>query len=205
MPRQTRRAWSARARRRSAGRPAAPGRLQTARPPRTAAGQGAGRVAVSGRSMACVTSAKPTRCRNGPVRAGITCGFSIPQHARLAIDPEIEKAWMPVDLYVGGAEHAVLHLLVRPFWHKVLFDRGVVSTPEPFQKLVNQGMILGENNEKMSKSRGNVVNPDDVVDGIRGRFAAPVRNVHGPAGSHQAVEHGRRQWRVWVSWIVSGG
>ena len=70
---------------------------------------------------------------------------------------------MPVDLYVGGAEHAVLHLLYARFWHKVLFDRGYVSTPEPFQKLVNQGMILGENGEKMSKSRGNVVNPDEVV------------------------------------------
>ena len=81
----------------------------------------------------------------------------------MAIDPEIEKAWMPVDLYVGGAEHAVLHLLYARFWHKVLYDRGVVSTPEPFQKLVNQGMILGENNEKMSKSRGNVINPDLVV------------------------------------------
>ncbi len=66
---------------------------------------------------------------------------------------------MPVDLYIGGAEHAVLHLLYARFWHKVLYDRGIVSTPEPFQKLVNQGMILGENNEKMSKSRGNVINP----------------------------------------------
>jgi leucyl-tRNA synthetase len=70
---------------------------------------------------------------------------------------------MPIDLYVGGAEHAVLHLLYSRFWHKVLFDRGHVSTAEPFQKLVNQGMILGENGEKMSKARGNVVNPDDVV------------------------------------------
>jgi leucyl-tRNA synthetase len=82
---------------------------------------------------------------------------------RAPIDPEIEKAWMPVDLYVGGAEHAVLHLLYARFWHKVLYDRGVVNTPEPFQKLVNQGMILGENNEKMSKSRGNVLNPDAIV------------------------------------------
>ena len=79
------------------------------------------------------------------------------------VDPEIEKYWMPVDLYIGGAEHAVLHLLYSRFWHKVLFDRGHVSAPEPFQKLVNQGMILGENGEKMSKSRGNVINPDDVV------------------------------------------
>ena len=71
--------------------------------------------------------------------------------------------WMPVDLYVGGAEHAVLHLLYARFWHKVLFDIGVVKDPEPFLKLVHQGMILGEDNEKMTKSRGNVVNPDDVV------------------------------------------
>ena len=89
--------------------------------------------------------------------------FLDPRNDRAVIDPEIEKAWMPVDLYVGGAEHAVLHLLYARFWHKVLYDRGVVSTREPFQKLVNQGMILGENNEKMSKSRGNVVNPDTVV------------------------------------------
>ncbi|MCG8447983.1 MAG: leucine--tRNA ligase, partial [Pirellulales bacterium] len=89
--------------------------------------------------------------------------FIDPQNSQAAVDPELEKAWMPIDLYVGGAEHAVLHLLYSRFWHKVLYDRGVVSTPEPFQKLVNQGMILGENNEKMSKSRGNVINPDDVV------------------------------------------
>lgn len=73
------------------------------------------------------------------------------------------KAWMPVDLYVGGAEHAVLHLLYARFWHKFLYDLGVVPTKEPFQKLVNQGMILGDNHEKMSKSKGNVVNPDDIV------------------------------------------
>jgi leucyl-tRNA synthetase len=85
------------------------------------------------------------------------------KNSHAVIDHEIEKAWMPVDLYIGGAEHAVLHLLYSRFWHKVLYDRGVVSTPEPFQKLVNQGMILGENGEKMSKSRGNVVNPDEVV------------------------------------------
>ena len=89
--------------------------------------------------------------------------FLDPTNAQAPIDPAIEKAWMPVDLYIGGAEHAVLHLLYARFWHKVLYDRGVVSTVEPFQKLVNQGMILGENNEKMSKSRGNVINPDEVV------------------------------------------
>lgn len=74
------------------------------------------------------------------------------------------KEWMPVDLYVGGAEHAVLHLLYARFWHKFLYDIGVVPTKEPFQKLVNQGMILGDNHEKMSKSKGNVVNPDDIVE-----------------------------------------
>ena len=78
-------------------------------------------------------------------------------------DPEKLKAWLPVDLYIGGAEHAVLHLLYSRFWHKVLYDRGHVPCPEPFQRLVNQGMILGENGEKMSKSRGNVINPDDVI------------------------------------------
>jgi len=86
-----------------------------------------------------------------------------PQNDRQFVAPEKEKYWMPVDLYVGGAEHAVLHLLYARFWHKVLFDLGHVSTPEPFLRLVNQGMILGEDNRKMSKSWGNVINPDDVV------------------------------------------
>ena len=71
--------------------------------------------------------------------------------------------WLPVDLYVGGAEHAVLHLLYSRFWHKVLYDFGLVNTVEPFQRLINQGMILGEDNQKMSKSRGNVINPDDII------------------------------------------
>ncbi len=78
-------------------------------------------------------------------------------------DPAKIDYWMPVDLYVGGAEHAVLHLLYARFWHKVLFDIGAVGTKEPFFRLVNQGMILGEDNQKMSKSRGNVINPDDIV------------------------------------------
>jgi leucyl-tRNA synthetase len=89
-----------------------------------------------------------------------------PNNSGKLIDPAIEKYWMGdkgVDLYIGGAEHAVLHLLYARFWHKVLFDLGVVSTSEPFHKLVNQGMILGEDNRKMSKSWGNVINPDDVI------------------------------------------
>jgi len=88
------------------------------------------------------------------------------------LDPKNEKEfaakekidyWLPVDLYVGGVEHAVLHLLYSRFWHKVLYDIGLVNTVEPFQRLVNQGMILGEDNQKMSKSRGNVINPDDII------------------------------------------
>lgn len=76
---------------------------------------------------------------------------------------EAEAYWMPVDLYIGGVEHAVLHLLYARFWHKVLYDFDYVSTKEPFRKLINQGLILGEDGEKMSKSRGNVINPDEVI------------------------------------------
>lgn len=86
-----------------------------------------------------------------------------PKNEEALADAEKLKEWLPVDIYIGGAEHAVLHLLYARFWHKFLYDIGVVSTKEPFQKLFNQGMILGENNEKMSKSKGNVVNPDEIV------------------------------------------
>lgn len=89
--------------------------------------------------------------------------FADPLNTEQIISPEAANYWLNVDLYIGGAEHAVLHLLYARFWHKVLFDLGVVPTKEPFQRLYNQGMILGEGNEKMSKSKGNVVNPDDVV------------------------------------------
>ena len=86
-----------------------------------------------------------------------------PKNRERLFDPKAYDDWMPVDLYIGGAEHAVLHLLYARFWHKVLFDAGIVKHPEPFLKLVHQGMILGEDNQKMSKARGNVINPDDVV------------------------------------------
>ena len=89
--------------------------------------------------------------------------FCDPKNTTEPWNKDVEKYWMPVDLYIGGAEHAVLHLLYARFWHKVLFDLGFVSTKEPFKKLVNQGLILGTDGEKMSKSRGNVVNPDAVV------------------------------------------
>jgi leucyl-tRNA synthetase len=117
------------------------------------------------------------------------------------------KSWLPVDLYIGGAEHAVLHLLYARFWHKVLYDLGVVETKEPFYKLVNQGMILGGNNEKMSKSRGNVVNPDDIVEEfgadtlrIYEMFMGPLEaskpwNTNGVEGSHRFLS---RVWRLFV-------
>ena len=188
--------------------------------------------------------------------------FIDPKNDQMAVDPEKEKYWMPVDLYVGGAEHAVLHLLYARFWHKVLFDAGVVSTKEPFRKLVNQGMILGEveytlyrdasgnpvsyvpgeiSNDwkseklaaedavkkgdsfvwkddatisiearafKMSKSRGNVVNPDDVIkdfgaDSLRlfEMFMGPLEQVKpwstkGVEGVHRFLN---RVWRLFVN------
>src|SRR5690625_419925 len=89
--------------------------------------------------------------------------FIDPDNNDALADQRALEEWLPVNLYIGGAEHAVLHLLYARFWHKFLYDIGVVPTKEPFQKLFNQGMILGEGNEKMSKSKGNVVNPDDII------------------------------------------
>ncbi len=126
-----------------------------------------------------------------------------PQNDEKIADEDLLKEWLPVDLYVGGAEHAVLHLLYARFWHKVLYDLGVVPTKEPFQKLVNQGMILGSNHEKMSKSKGNVVNPDDIVE----RFGAMLLRLYemfmGPLTESVAWSedglNGSRKWidRVW--------
>ena len=123
-----------------------------------------------------------------------------PHNPNALCDKELLKHWLPVDLYIGGAEHAVLHLLYARFWHKFLYDIGVVSTKEPFQRLYHQGMILGENGEKMSKSRGNVVNPDDIVashgaDSLRlfEMFAGPLNEVKpwsttGLDGAHRFIE-----------------
>ena len=90
--------------------------------------------------------------------------FTDPNNTNEAWSKERENYWMPVDLYIGGQEHAVLHLLYARFWHHVLYDLDLVSTKEPFKKLYNQGMILGDDGTKMSKSRGNVINPEEIMD-----------------------------------------
>lgn len=131
-----------------------------------------------------------------------------PKNDQMLADPEKLKHWLPVDLYIGGVEHAVLHLLYARFWHKVLYDLGIVPTSEPFQKLFNQGMILGEGNEKMSKSKGNVVNPDDIVrshgaDTLRlyEMFMGPLEasiawSENGLDGSRRFLD---RVWRLFVT------
>ncbi len=127
-----------------------------------------------------------------------------PHNSKDIADPELIKHWLPVDLYIGGAEHAVLHLLYARFWHKFLFDQKVVYCDEPFKKLFHQGMILGENGEKMSKSRGNVVNPDDIIrdygaDSLRlfEMFAGPLEegfawSTTGLGGARRFIERVHR-------------
>lgn len=134
--------------------------------------------------------------------------FIDPHNQERFADPEKLQYWLPVDLYIGGAEHAVLHLLYARFWHKVLYDLGLVPTKEPFQKLFNQGMILGENHEKMSKSKGNVVNPDEIVashgaDTLRlyEMFMGPLDaskawSTTGLDGARRFLE---RVWRLYVT------
>lgn len=126
-----------------------------------------------------------------------------PHNEGAIADPEVLEHWLPVDLYVGGAEHAVLHLLYSRFWHKVLYDLGVVPTKEPFGKLFHQGMILGSNGEKMSKSRGNVVNPDEIIEShgadalrVYEMFMGPLES--GLPWSETGLD-GTRKWleRVW--------
>jgi leucyl-tRNA synthetase len=134
--------------------------------------------------------------------------FIDPHNDQEICSKEKQAEWLPVDLYIGGAEHAVLHLLYARFWHKVLYDLGVVATKEPFHKLVNQGMILGTNNEKMSKSRGNVINPDDIVsvygaDTLRmyEMFMGPLEatkpwNTNGVEGMYRFLS---RVWRLLIT------
>ena len=135
-----------------------------------------------------------------------------PHNDKMAWDKEKERYWLPVDLYVGGVEHAVLHLLYARFWHKVLYDLGHVSSVEPFQRLVNQGTILGTNQEKMSKSRGNVVNPDDVIkewgaDSLRlyEMFMGPLEatkpwQTKGIVGCQRFLQ---KVWRIFASPRIS--
>lgn len=134
--------------------------------------------------------------------------FIDPKNDRELCSKELQEKWLPVDLYIGGAEHAVLHLLYARFWHKVLYDLGVVSTKEPFHKLVNQGMILGPNGEKMSKSRGNVINPDEIVEKFGAdtlrmyeMFMGPLEatkpwNTSGVEGTYRFLN---RIWRLFIT------
>ncbi|NNV05963.1 leucine--tRNA ligase [Geobacillus sp. MMMUD3] len=134
-----------------------------------------------------------------------------PHNDKQLADPEKLKQWLPVDVYIGGAEHAVLHLLYARFWHKFLYDLGIVPTKEPFQKLFNQGMILGENNEKMSKSKGNVVNPDDIVDSHGADTLRLYEMFMGPleasiAWSTKGLDGARRFLdRVWRLFVTESG
>ncbi|WP_088066468.1 leucine--tRNA ligase [Gottfriedia luciferensis] len=159
-----------------------------------------------------VTGKKGRRETNTMPQWGGSCWYYLryidPNNNEAIADTELLKHWLPVDVYIGGAEHAVLHLLYARFWHKFLYDLGVVPTKEPFQKLFNQGMILGENNEKMSKSKGNVVNPDDIVashgaDTLRlyEMFMGPLDasiawSENGLDGSRRFLD---RVWRLFVT------
>ena len=120
-------------------------------------------------------------------------------------DTDVEKYWMPVDLYVGGVEHAVLHLLYSRFWHHVLHDLGLVSTREPYKKLFNQGMIQGEDGQKMSKSRGNVINPDDIIEEYGADTMRLYEMFMGPLdkskpwstkGLHGCARFAKKIWRI---------
>ena len=129
--------------------------------------------------------------------------YTDPHNDKEFASKEALDYWSPVDLYVGGAEHAVLHLLYARFWHKVLYDLGLVPTKEPFMKLVNQWMILGSNHEKMSKSKGNVVNPDDIVDQYGADTLRLYEMFMGPLEESVPWDekglHGANKWvqRVW--------
>jgi leucyl-tRNA synthetase len=133
--------------------------------------------------------------------------FIDPKNEKQFCSPDLERKWMPIDLYVGGSEHTVLHLMYARFWHKILYDLGYVSTKEPFTKLRHQGIILGEDLRKMSKSRGNVVNPDEVVqeygaDAVRlfEMFMGPLEEMkpwstRGVEGVYRFLN---RVWRLYV-------
>ena len=188
--------------------PPSAGKLSTGEPPLAKAAEW-----VNTKCPACKGPGK-RETNTMPQWAG-SCWYYLryldPKNDKAFVSKEKEKYWMNVDLYVGGAEHAVLHLLYSRFWHKALFDLGYVSTKEPFRKLVNQGIILGEDGQKMSKSRGNVVNPDDVID----RYGADAMRLYemfmGPleqskAWSMQGAEGVYRfLGKVWRLFVQEGG
>lgn len=162
-----------------------------------------------------VTGKKGRRETNTMPQWGGSCWYYLryidPHNSEQLADPEKLKQWLPVDIYIGGAEHAVLHLLYARFWHKFLYDLGVVPTKEPFQKLFNQGMILGSNNEKMSKSKGNVVNPDDIVTSHGADTLRLYEMFMGPleasiAWSETGLDGARRFLdRVWRLFVQDNG
>ncbi len=158
------------------------------------------------------TGKKGRRETNTMPQWGGSCWYYLryidPKNDTIFCDLEKQKYWMPVDLYVGGSEHAVLHLMYARFWHKVLFDLGYVTTAEPFMKLRHQGIILGENSKKMSKSLGNVVNPDDVVqeygaDALRlfEMFMGPLEDMKpwSTKGVEGVFRFLNRVWRLYVT------
>ncbi len=157
------------------------------------------------------TGLKGRRETNTMPQWGGSCWYYLryidPANEMQLVDPQMERYWMPVDLYVGGAEHAVLHLMYARFWHKALYDLGHVSTAEPFMKLRHQGIILGEDSRKMSKSRGNVVNPDDIVkecgaDAMRlfEMFMGPLEEMKpwSTRGVEGVLRFLNRVWRLYV-------
>ena len=162
-------------------------------------------------NVTCPDGSKARRETNTMPQWAGSCWYYLryldPENSEKGWDPEKERYWMPVDLYIGGAEHAVLHLLYSRFWHKFLYDLGYVSTKEPFKKLINQGMILGEDGQKMSKSRGNVINPDKVIAGygadsmrLYEMFMGPLEAIkpwstQGVEGVHRFLQ---KVWRAVV-------
>ncbi|NUN71227.1 MAG: leucine--tRNA ligase [Bacteroidetes bacterium] len=158
------------------------------------------------------TGKKGRRETNTMPQWGGSCWYYLryidPKNDTIFCDLEKQRYWMPVDLYVGGSEHAVLHLMYARFWHKVLFDLGYVTTAEPFMKLRHQGIILGENSKKMSKSLGNVVNPDDVTkeygaDALRlfEMFMGPLEEMKpwSTKGVEGVFRFLNRIWRLYVT------
>jgi len=157
------------------------------------------------------TGAKGRRETNTMPQWAGSCWYYLryldPQNDKELVSREAERYWMPIDLYVGGSEHAVLHLMYARFWHKVLYDLGFVSTKEPFMRLRHQGIILGEDSRKMSKSRGNVVNPDEVVkeygaDSLRlfEMFMGPLEEMKpwSMRGVEGVFRFLNRVWRLYV-------